>query len=798
MLSSRTRWRILLVVVPGVAVLAATIIIANAWLGFGASARELIERHTRILQRAGPSYERETLASLEANPHNGAFHRLDEILAQATEREAPAEVGASVEDVLLGVELDGSAPLLVPVDGASAPAGAEGWVTLPRQSGSFLTNRSPLDVPKDDVGKIAIRARTRTPVRLELGWSRSFETPRPWRHRLGIDLVGDGKPRTYEIDARNALKRGLTAGDRIARVFLRVVRPEAAHVEIDFIRFVSKRAAYREKRGVVYETVGAEVRPGVFMRTPQVIAYSLDIPATEPRLRFGMATLDPEIPVTFRVQVSGEEVFRETVQRSDSWLDAEVDLTPWAGHEQELALAMDAAGDNVAFWSSPRVRSAPRKRFNIIVILEDGLRVDHLSTHGYERPTSPWRADFMQRRGVVFERAIAQATKTRPSVPSLMTSLLPSQTGVLGWSDALDPAFLTLAEVLRAQGYVTASFVQNGNAGPYAGLHQGFDVLRDEETLGHATTDILDAALEWIERHLDSNFFLYLHVADPHGVYDPPPPFDRWYRDLALDESTSVERSYLDPGWVDRPTAEGRIALYDGEIANNDRALRGFVERLEALGLVDDALILLTSDHGEYLGEYGIWEHHPPGRMQVIGVPLMFTYPERFANPVRVPHVVQLLDVMPTVLELAGVNPQRLAVAGDSLVDLVEGRDAGKWRDRLTVSEEPTAMRRGAPSGLGSLFHKRWQLMASSGFEVDPVIGRTRVFAWGPRPSTMRASRAPIPNLLAGFRLRGVLEELQSINIDSRRRWTAQGEDDVLEVDPEVLERLRGLGYVNH
>jgi arylsulfatase A-like enzyme len=121
------------------------------------------------------------------------------------------------------------------------------------------------------------------------------------------------------------------------------------------------------------------------------------------------------------------------------------------------------------------------------------------------------------------------------------------------------------------------------------------------------------------------------------------------------------------------------------------------VDKLEELGLTEDTLLVLLSDHGEYMGENGLWEHHPPGLMPVIHVPLMMTYPRRFEEAKRIDEVVQLIDVMPTVLELAGIDRQQLLLAGDSLIDLIEGRDAERWRTRVAISEEPIAMDKQRP-----------------------------------------------------------------------------------------------------
>ena len=157
-----------------------------------------------------------------------------------------------------------------------------------------------------------------------------------------------------------------------------------------------------------------------------------------------------------------------------------------------MRLSLRAAGDpaNVAFWASPIVSGAPAEPFNVIVLVEDAERADYLSLYGHPARTTPFKEKLAAERGVVvFEHAIAQATKTRPSAGAYMTGLYPTATGLWHFSDVLSDRHLTWAEVMRAQGYATASFLQNGNVGPFAGLHQGFDRVVDESASGRTTTE---------------------------------------------------------------------------------------------------------------------------------------------------------------------------------------------------------------------------------------------------------------------------------------------------------------------
>jgi len=447
------------------------------------------------------------------------------------------------------------------------------------------------------------------------------------------------------------------------------------------------------------------------------------------------------------------------------------------------------------------------------MVLEDAERADHLSLYGYDQPTSPFKEELLRDSGAVFLQARAQDNITRASVPSMMTSLLPSVTGVWSFADMLRPEFLTLAEVLRQQGFATASFVQNSNAGPAAGLHQGFDVTADEVTRGEPEVLLEGTPLwNWLRSHKDRNSFVYLHLADPHGPYDPPPPYDGSYRALehavgrqSVGVDTFKPDEAIDAPWVHAPTRAGRVALYDGEIRHNDEVLRGFFARLKTEGMFEDTLFVFVADHGEHFGEHGVWTHRPPGTAQVTGVPLVLMHPQRIPKPLRITEPVQLLDVMPTVLEFAGVDSSGLAMQGDSLASLIEGRNSEFWRNRVIASEEVTMRDKVETSrntGLrvsGSLFYRDWHLIASRMFWPQrgywPESLRLKVFNLSDDPQERSAAARFLPDAYLRYRYTEGLNRLQAISEEAGRLFRSSTEQDY-EFDPDTLEHLKALGYV--
>ena len=496
--------------------------------GLSAAVEPLIERAREIESRARPEYQGHALATLPPSEINGAFYRLDERLAEAKVAKAPNLEAGGKAAILYALEMDdpSTSGLVAPKDDVTQRL-QQGVLSLSGHDGTgYLTNATPITVRRDEVGDIIIRARATKHTRLTLGWSKEANPANPFKHQVDMSLEQSDEPQSYVINARDILRRGLGPDDLVAHIFLRPSAVADAVVEIDYIRFVSKLGVFLSAiNGVVHEEIGGEMRPAIYMLTDQSLLWPIDVPAEMPRLDLGQGLLGGDVPVNFSVTVEHDGVTKvvqdANVSSTLSWQDASIDLQPWAGKSVNVGLHVEAASSKtLALWSNPRIWSARKDRFNVIIILEDALRADYLSTYGYKRETSPNKTAVMDRQGVVFEHAFSQANKTRPSVPSILTGLYPTATGVWHFSDYLSERYLTLAEIMRSQGFVTASFIQNGNAGAYAGLHQGFEVLRDAKLMGKAAENILgEPVFEWMEEHRDQNFFLYLHAIDPHGPY---------------------------------------------------------------------------------------------------------------------------------------------------------------------------------------------------------------------------------------------------------------------------------------
>jgi arylsulfatase A-like enzyme len=780
--------------------------------GFYAGLDELLKRAAAVREAASPEYQHEVLSSLPANQTTGPVLRLDDHMSEARIVDEPVR-----NDAVAGFEnvftYDFDTPDdLVSATGKLKPTVRNGVLSVEHVADDYLQNARPIDIVTDDVGEIVVRAKATKGSHFSLAWSPKEKPEFPWRWRVDIPLIADGKFHNYSINARNALRRGLDEGKELHFLALQPSDVPGDHVEVDFIRFLSTHSKYlRKPRDVSYETIASEMRPVMSMLPRQTLEFTAHVPDQDPRISFGTAVIGKHSRIRFSVQVVSDakttELHNETIDAPGAWHDASYDLHQWAGRDVALRLGVDGQPGSVGLWSNPTIYGRPPQPLRVMIILEDALRADRLSLYGYDKKTSPFKEELLQSQGAIFMRARSQDNVTRTSLPSLMTSLLPSVTGVWGFADMLRPEFLTVAEVMRQQGFATGSFVQNSNAGPASGLHQGFDST-DDVTVRGTTEKLLEGEplWNWLRAHKDRNTFVYLHIVDPHGPYEPPPPYDQNYQKLKVDGAHKLKwDSGIDADYVKAPSPAGRAALYEGEIRHNDDRLRTFFDRMKAEGLFDDTLFIFTADHGEYLGEHGYFAHHAPGYVQNTGVPLILYHKQRIPQQLRIQEPVQLLDVMPTVLDFAKVDASGLVMQGDSLVSLIDGRDPDYWKSRVVASEEVTTRDRAKGwrnTGLrvsGSLFYGDWHFISSRSFWPQrgfvPESLRLKVFNQAEDPQEGNSLARFFPDAYLRYRFTSGLGELQELGEDAQRKFRSSQETNY-EFDPDTLEHLKALGYV--
>lgn len=343
------------------------------------------------------------------------------------------------------------------------------------------------------------------------------------------------------------------------------------------------------------------------------------------------------------------------------------------------------------------VGCSPRPRFEaVVLVVIDTLRADHLGVYGYERPTSP-QIDAFASRSTVFERAFATSPWTGPSVGSMLTGHVPSRHGggELNRDDSgkivlrkgtkifgrLDESVETLAEQLAAHGYASAAVVTNAVLEPGSSFDRGFATYRYLGPRSRAPA-VTDAALRCLDERSDGPFFLMVYYFDPHLPYLADGGWaGRFTRDHATVLETpirnvhEVRRRLRELGAGDR---EYIRAAYDEEIAFVDREIGRLLEGLEERGLLAQALVVLTSDHGEELFDHGGFEHGHHLYQELLHVPLVVHAPG-WLTPGRVTVPVSVMDVPATVLE-AWALPRPENSPGVSLARAARGETATRGR----------------------------------------------------------------------------------------------------------------------
>jgi arylsulfatase len=432
------------------------------------------------------------------------------------------------------------------------------------------------------------------------------------------------------------------------------------------------------------------------------------------------------------------------------------------------------AGSLLSGWIA--APDAARGGLNVIYITWDSTRADHLSCYGYPRPTSP-HLDALAADGVRYRTAISQHNWTRPSYASIFT-------GVPSWmlSGGFDRWALTLAELLKGNGYRTVGYVQNPNLDAELHFDQGFDRFTHLHPLSgpQAVNRLVLDEVRGLAAS-DRPFFLFVHYQGPHWPYDRDNPFLAEFVDPnatpVKPETVAFLMKQNGRGWTpDRRSAEGTAAsmleLYDAAIRLTDEATGELLDLLRETGLYENSLIVFNSDHGDEFLDHGAFGHaHKNLHPELTYVPLVLRHPA--GAPAVVERPAQSLDILPTVLAATGIEPP-FPLPGLALLE--QGR-AVELPTRLAYSNRGgvVAVRDGSHAlvmdyedgALVGLYDSRQdpaELTALPDAEQDP--------AW------------------AGLRPHAD---------DWHRDWRTTQEDGqgATEMSEELLERLRGLGYVD-
>ncbi len=632
-----------------------------------------------------------------------------------------------------------------------------------------------------------------------------------------------------------------SSGNEIRHILVRPTDAAGATFEIESVRLIFRKEHLAGiSSGVAWQGLKEIYRESLAARAPETIDITVTLPE-QPWLDLAVGTLE-ESPVTFRVAVAkpgadagaGETLLEHTVTTPHRWEPRPLDLQRFAGQTVRLLLTLASPeSEALGFWGAPVIRTrmpvrtanTPARPRGVILIQADTLRRDHLDAYGYQRETAPTLRRLAS-EGVLFNNYTVQATWTKVSTPSLMTSLYPTTHGVTDFHHHLPASANTLAESYRAAGYATVSYTSILFTGQFTNLHQGFEELHEDgsvSTPGSSKTarEYVDRFQNWLERHRDVPFFAFIHVFDPHDPYEPHRPYDAMWADPSRKEeherqSKEVRKFIKEPlrQLFGMPSRDELIAAgfdpeayvahdrdwYDGSIRAMDVEIARLVQTLRRLGLDEDTLIVFLSDHGEEFLEHGRMFHGQSVYGELTQVPLFMRWPASLPKGRVVDEVVQSLDVMPTLLDVSGLSAPE-GLQGQTLAPLFaesangNGDSGSGWRRRPAITEKALTAADGAwappphdtesyaiTDGQWKLIHNTQRPRGGPEFELYD-------FVKDPLNKTDLAARHP--EVVA--RLAKTIEGWRQMATAARLKPDAEG---TKNLSPEQLQRLRSLGYI--
>ncbi len=404
----------------------------------------------------------------------------------------------------------------------------------------------------------------------------------------------------------------------------------------------------------------------------------------------------------------------------------------------------------VGTWFVVQQYSSALKIRHIVLISLDTTRADHLSCFGYSRPTTP-NIDALAKQGYLFSNAMTPIPFTLPAHASMFTGTIPLYHGKHSNQTVFfDPAQETLASLLRAKGYRTGAFVGTQVLNSNFGLNSGFDEYDD--TFANAAPErsaeeVNRVAFQWLEKQTDEPVFLFIHYYDAHKEYAPPEPFATSFKD--------------DP--------------YAGEIAYTDHCIGQVIEKLKDLNMYDSTLIIVTSDHGEMLGEHGELTHTYFIYQSALHVPMVYKLPGSNTAH-KIEDLASIIDIVPTVCDLVGIEPP-VEIQGKNLAGYFRN-DPPLPEDRYLYCESMQPVFYGANSLVG-------------------LVGRQWKYIHTTRPELFDLQRDPgeqVNLVETESRQADILKEnLNQISKQAVRPEIVQKGN---QLAPKLMDHLRTLGYV--
>jgi choline-sulfatase len=544
-----------------------------------------------------------------------------------------------------------------------------------------------------------------------------------------------------------------------------------------------------------------ESRNSIVLAAGDQVAFPILLPA-KPVLKFGYGIQHSKGNCRARIVVKLHRMFHfpitiSLVELNDEsdWNQKTVDLSRFSGKHVKLSFAVVPVDPIqscpfLAFVSNPMIvseESAQQFPQFVFLLSFDALRADHLGIYGHDRPISP-NIDAFARDAVVFENAMTAATWTLPSFTSLFTSLYPDFHGVRKANQVLTSSIVTFPELLQRRGFLTAGFVDSPLLNPVYGLAHGF------ASYNYRLSPIEERcipSLKWVEPPGTSSRFLFVHLISPHTPYTAP---EQYLQRLVPDYKSRI--NMIDVQRLMSPTRgctkismeelDDLQLLYDSEVLQLDDIFQRYIRRMKDLGIYDDALIILMSDHGDEFMEHGNLFHAMNIFQETARVPLIMKFPKRFSNfrGVKIATPVHLIDVMPTILDFLKIQPPT-GIQGLSLLELLSGNKK-RFEERSIFTQND--------GGILAIRHGYYKYIytdqSAVRFNCRPMKTE-ELYDLQTDPGETTDLIGSRDDLVSFFRNQKRIYETQAAKFRNSRK-SAQ----TIDLDQNVNEQIRALGYI--
>lgn len=526
----------------------------------------------------------------------------------------------------------------------------------------------------------------------------------------------------------------------------------------------------------------------------------------------------------FKFQVVAEDSGIENILWSDTFHTAKdkgrtkqkIDISSYAGEKIKLTFLTKKISPStqefskvftLPVWENPLIySSSPKQRPNIVLISLDTLRPDHLGCYGYTRKTSS-NIDEIAREGVLFSHTYSSTSWTLPAHISLLTSHNCAHHQVYYPFQKMKPQIPTLADVLKTNQYFTVAFTGGAYLSSSYGFAKGFDSYQEISLRGNAATRydeaerLAEIICDWLQNNREKSFFLFLHTYQPHDPYANLSPLGKTFlNEHSKWKKIKVATLFGKKGRYQTHLTEEEkqnvIDLYDGEIKYTDISyIRPILEKLKELGLYENSLIILTSDHGEEFYDHEAWLHDHSVYEEAIRIPLIIKFPHSQYKGEKVQQIVRIVDIMPTILDVLNIKNSSLSMDGKSLLPLITGRET---QDRTFVADlalrdyrdiYPTVI--AMNQGDYKFIHNK-KIKSPYTARVSKNFGdkQTELYDLKKDPKETK-------NIVLQIRYRDLcFNLLDSINEYCEKISQEISDEDRVTMDESLRERLRALGYI--